>query len=72
MAIHEPLFQTILQAFGAVGLPVTFCSAAGAFVRSVERAPAERVATAVNSGMAVGFAPGSLLATVVLVHGVWL
>jgi hypothetical protein len=71
MATHEPLFMTTLQAFGAIGLPVTFLSSLGAFVQSIKRAPADEVAAAVNEGMARGFVPGSALAAAVFVQGVW-
>jgi hypothetical protein len=68
---HQPLFMTTLEAFGAIGLPVTFLSSLGAFVHAVRRAPAERVSAAVNAGMARGFVPGSALAGAVFVKGVW-
>jgi hypothetical protein len=72
VAIHEPLFTTTLQALGAIGLPVTFGSSFGAFVRSAQQASAERVAAAANHGTAAGFIPGSFLAIGVFVNGVWL
>ena len=62
----------MLEAFGALGLPVTFCSAFGALFRAVQRQPAERVGNAVNYGMAFGSVPGSILAGIVFVREVWL
>jgi L-lactate permease len=64
------IFNTTLEAFGAIGLPVTGFSSFAAFVRTVERASSERLADAVNHGIAVGFVPGAALAAIVFVNGV--
>jgi hypothetical protein len=39
------------------------------FIRVLQRAPAERVGEAINSGAAFGFPPGIALAAVVLADG---
>ena len=72
MSGHESFFATTLQAFGAIGLPVTLFSSAAACVRWVQRASAERMSASINIGIAFGFLPGSCLAFVVFVRGVWL
>jgi len=64
------IFTTTLEAFGAIGLPVTGFSSFAAFVQTIERAPPERLADAINRGIAAGFAPGAALAAVVFVNGV--
>jgi hypothetical protein len=60
------IFDITLEAFGAIGLPVTGFSSFAAFVRTIERAPSERLADAINRGMAAGFVPGAALAAIVL------
>jgi hypothetical protein len=67
--VHGSLFEVSLAAFASIGLPVTLLSAGYGFLRVLQRAPAERVGAAINSGAAFGFAPGIALAAVVLANG---
>jgi hypothetical protein len=62
------IFTTTLEAFGAIGLPVTGFSSFAAFVRTMERASSERLADAVNHGIAAGLVPGAALAAVAFVN----
>jgi hypothetical protein len=68
--VPQSLFTLSLAAFAAIGLPVTFFSSFGAFIGTLRRASAGRVAIAVDRGTAIGFVPGVLLAVLVLVKGI--
>jgi hypothetical protein len=68
--VRDFLFSLSLAAFAAIGLPVTFLSSLGGFLRTVQRASAERVGEAIDRGTAVGLVPGIVLATLVLATGI--
>jgi hypothetical protein len=67
--VRESLFSLSLAAYASIGLPVTLLSTGYGFIRVLQRAPAERVGEAINSGAAFGFPPGIALAAVVLANG---
>ena len=68
--VHGSFFEVSLAAFASIGLPVTLTSSLFGLVRTIRRAPAERVGEAINYGVALGLVPGVALAAVVLVNGI--
>jgi hypothetical protein len=68
--VRDSLFDLSLAAFASIGLPVTLLSSIFGLVRTIQRAPAERVGSAINFGLAIGLVPEIALATVVLVNGI--
>jgi hypothetical protein len=68
--MRESVFSLSLAAFASIGLPVTFCGSLAGLVRTLQRAPRERVAEAVDLGTSLGLLPGILLALVVFLTGI--
>jgi hypothetical protein len=68
--VRESLFSLSLAAFAAIGLPATFCSSLAGLIRTLQRAPTERVGKEINFGTSLGLLPGILLATIVFATGI--